>query len=124
MKFINYFINMTLLQVIFIVSAFIILLIWIDIARKQRFNFLHIFIFIAISLALLLFSIYPGILNKFWKIFWVQRGADVLVYLSIIFLIYFVLFLFNKIEKEKAKVTKLVREISFLEYELKNNDKK
>jgi len=115
---------MTLLQVIFIVSAFVILLIWIDIARKQRFNFLHIFIFIAISLALFLFTIYPNILNKFWQIFWVQRWADVLVYLSIIFLLYFVLFLFNKIEKQREKITHLTREISFLEYELKNNDKK
>jgi len=115
---------MTLLQVVFIVSAFVILLIWIDIARKQKFNFLHIFIFIAISLALILFTIYPHILTKFWNIFWVQRWADVLVYLSIIFLLYFVLFLFNKIENQKEKITKLSREVSFLEYELRNNDKK
>ena len=115
---------MTLLQVIFIISAFIILLIWFDIIRKQRFNFLHIFIFIAIALALIIFSLYPSILAILWKIFWTQRGADVLVYLSIIFLLYFVLFLFNKIEKQKEKITRLVREITILEYELKQNDKK
>ena len=115
---------MTLLQVFLIVWAFVILLVGLDIARRQKFNFLHIFVFIFIALVLTLFSFYPTLLNKFWKIFWVQRWADVLVYMSIIFLLYFVLFLFNKIEKEKSFTTKLVREISFLEYEYRKNDKK
>ena len=113
---------MTLLQIVFITSGFIIFLIGIDIARKQKFNFLHIFIFIGISIALVIFTLYPSILNKFWKLFWVQRWADVLVYLSIIFLLYFVLFLFNKIEKIKQDNTNIVREMAFLEFKFRNEN--
>ncbi len=116
---------MTLLQVIFIVSAFIILLLWLDIAKRQKFSFLHIFIFIFIAAALLIFSVFPSTLNFLWKIFGVQRGADVLVYLSIVFLLYFVLFLLNKIEKNRQDLTKLTRELAILEYKYRyKNDKK
>lgn len=103
---------MTLLQVFFIVSAFLLLLLWIDIAKKQRFNFLHIFLFIWISVWLLIFTLFPTILHKFWQIFWLQRWADVLVYISIIFLIYFVLFLFNKVEETNQDLTDTIRELS------------
>ena len=103
---------MTLLQVIFIVSAFVIFLLGIDIARRQKFNFLHVFIFIWISILLVIFTLYPPILNKVWEIFGTQRWADVLVYLSIIFLLYFALFLFNKIEKNREDITLLVRELA------------
>ena len=117
---------MTLLQVFFIVSWFTILLVWYDIYKKQRFNFLHIFIFIWIAFFLILFTFFPNFLNWFGRFVWVQRWADALVYMSIIFLLYFVLFLFNKIEKNKTDTTRLIREIAFLEYELrkhKNEDK-
>ena len=103
---------MNLLQVFFIVSAFLILILWIDIAKKQRFNFLHIFLFIWIAFALIIFTLFPKALASFWQIFWIQRWADVLVYISIIFLIYFVLFLFNKIEETNHAFTEMVREIS------------
>jgi hypothetical protein len=73
---------------------------------------------------LFIFTLFPDILNKFGKFVWVQRWADALVYMSIIFLLYFVLFLFNKIEKNKTDTTRLVRQIALLEYELKHNDKK
>jgi len=103
---------MTLLQVFFIVSAFLLLILWMDVARKQRFNFLHIFLFIWIAIALLIFTIFPHTLATFWQIFWIQRWADVLVYISIIFLIYFVLFLFNKIEETNQSFTETIRELS------------
>jgi len=115
---------MTLLQVFFLVSSFVILLLWYDIFRKQRFNFLHIFIFFVIWWALIVFTLFPNFLNKLGAFVWVQRWADALVYMSIIFLIYFVLFLFNKIEKNKVDTTRLVREIAILEYNLRKNDKK
>ena len=115
---------MTLLQVFFLVSSFVIVLLWYDIFKKQRFNFLHIFIFILSWGALLIFTLYPNFLDKLWHFVWVQRWADALVYISIIFLAYFSLFLFKKIEKNKSDTTKLIREIAILEYKLRNNDRK
>ncbi len=44
--------------------------------------------------------------------FGLQRGADLLVYSSIIFLIYFVLLLLRKLEHNKSDITQLVREIA------------
>lgn len=110
---------MNLLQVLFIVSAFLILILWIDIAKKQRFSFLHIFLFIWIAIALIVFTIFPSVLAWFGNIFWVQRWADVLVYISILFLIYFVLFLFNKIEENSSQLTSFIREFA-----LNNSNKK
>jgi hypothetical protein len=64
---------MNLLQLFFIVSGFTILLLGYDIYKKQRFNFLHIFIFIGIAVLLLIFTLFPEILQKFGKFVGVQR---------------------------------------------------
>lgn len=52
------------------------------------------------------------------KVTGVGRGVDVLVYLSIIFLFYYVLRQNNKIDLLEKQITKLVREIA------KNEQKK
>lgn len=106
---------MNLIEVFFIVSGVIIFILSIDIARRKKFNALHFFVFILVWAGLLIFTFFPWILDGIWYLFWLQRWADVLVYCSIIFLIYFVLLLLNKIEKNNEDITKLVREISILE---------
>jgi len=103
---------MSLLQVFFIVSGMLLLVISIDIAKKQKFNALHFLIFIFIWLGLIIFTFFPNILNYFWKIFGLQRWADLLVYWAIIFLLYFVILLLNKVEDNRSDLTKLIREIA------------
>ncbi|MDD2891801.1 MAG: DUF2304 domain-containing protein [Candidatus Gracilibacteria bacterium] len=115
---------MNLLQAFFIVSGFIIFIIAFDIAKRQKFNALHFLVFIGIGIGLFVFTIFPNILNKMGQIFGLQRGADVLVYVSIVFLFYFVLLLLNKTEKNREDVTRLVREISVLEDKLNQHDRK
>jgi cellulose synthase/poly-beta-1,6-N-acetylglucosamine synthase-like glycosyltransferase len=51
------------------------------------------------------------------QIFGLQRGADVLVYGSIIFLLYFVLLLLSKVENNKHSITKTVRELAIMSSE-------
>lgn len=109
---------MTLLQVFFIISWIIILILALDVARKQKFNALHFFVFILVWFWLLAFTFFPKILDKIWWVFWVQRWADVLVYSSIIFLVYFVLLLLRKVEKNSTNFTELIRELAI------NNSKK
>ena len=106
---------MNFLQVFFVVSGVVIFILGLDIAKKQKFNALHFLVFIGIGLGLLVFAIFPNALNKFGSFFGVQRGADVLVYTSIIFLLYFTLLLLNKAEKNREDITRLVREIGVLE---------
>ncbi|MBW7954803.1 DUF2304 family protein [Candidatus Gracilibacteria bacterium] len=103
---------MNLLQIFFVISGIILLLISLDIAKKKKFNALHFLVFISVGVFLPIFSFFPGILNRFGMFFGLQRGADLLVYASIIFLLYFVILLLNKIESTKEDLTKLIREIA------------
>ncbi len=110
---------MTLLEIFFIVSGIIILLLGIDIAKKEKFNALHFFVFLLIGFGLLVFSLFPWVLTAVGNAFGLQRGADLLVYVSIIFLVYFVLLLLRKIEQNRSDITKLVREMA-----IQNSSKK
>jgi len=103
---------MQILDIFFIISWLIILLLGLDVARRQKFNALHFFVFLAIGWGLLVFTFFPGALQSLGNIFGLQRGADLLVYVSIIFLIYFVLLLLRKIEDNKTDITRLIREIA------------
>lgn len=110
---------LNLLQVFFIVSGVIIFLLAIDIARKEKFNALHFVVFICIGLGLLAFTFFPSVLDGIGRLFWIQRGADVLVYSSIVFLLYFSLLLLSKVESWRDDITKLIREIA-----LQNSEKR
>ena len=100
---------MTLLAFFFIISGIIILILAIDISKKQKFNALHFLVFLWIWGWLLIFTIFPNVLNSIWNIFWVARWADVLVYGSIVFLLYFVLLLLNKHIENKDSLTDFIR---------------
>ena len=71
--------------------------------------------FSCLSSKLLVFTFFPWVLNIIWEFFWLPRWSDLLVYASIIFLIYFVLLLLSKVEQNNEDITKLVKEITFLE---------
>ena len=103
---------MNLLEFFFIISWVIILILSFDIAKKQKFNALHFLVFIWIWGGLLIFTFFPEVLKLIWNIFWLARGADVLVYTSIVFLLYFVLLLLTKHVSNRESITDLIREIA------------
>ncbi|MCH2188358.1 DUF2304 family protein [Candidatus Gracilibacteria bacterium] len=103
---------MNLLQLFFIISGVIIFILALDIARKQKFNALHFLVFLAIGSGLLLFTLSPSFLDFVGGIFGLQRGADALVYGSIIFLLYFVLLLLSKVEGNKNDMTYILRQLT------------
>lgn len=103
---------MNLLEFFFIISWIILFILSFDIAKRQRFNALHFLVFIWVGLGLVIFTFFPQFLNFIGSIFWLQRWADVLVYASIIFLLYFVILLLNKVEKNREDITTLLREIA------------
>ncbi len=110
--------SMTVLQWFFIISGIIIFLLAFDISKRQKFNALHFVVFLSVGAGLLLFTFFPSILDLVGRVFGIPRGADVLVYASIIFLMYFVLLLLSKSEKNKEDITRLVREVAILESKL------
>jgi len=103
---------MNLLDFFFIISGTLLFFISLDIAKKQRFNALHFFVFLSVAVWLLLFTFFPQILQSVGRFFWLARGADVLVYISIIFLTYFSLLLLSKHFETKEGITKLIRELA------------
>lgn len=113
---------MNLLEALFFVSGAIIFILALDISRRQKFNALHFLVFLAVGIGLLTFSFFPGALDLIGRIFGLPRGADVLVYTSIIFLFYFTLLLLAKNEKNREDITRLVREISLLESKIANSN--
>ncbi|PID83987.1 hypothetical protein CSB09_03055 [Candidatus Gracilibacteria bacterium] len=111
--------TVSLLEFFFIISGVIILIIAFDIAKKQKFNALHFLVFLGIGVGLVTFSFFPNILAFIGNLFGVARGADVLVYTSIIFLLYFVLLLLSKIVENKENVTTIVRDFAIEKSEKK-----
>lgn len=103
---------MTVLQIFFIISGFTILLVAYDIAKRERFNALHFLIFLVAGGGLLVFTFFPQALAMIGRVFGLERGAEVITYMSIIFLYYFVLLLLRKVERTREEVTKLVRELA------------
>lgn len=73
---------------------------------------MHFIVFFAVGSGLLVFSLFPSVLAGLWKLFWLQRGADLLVYSSIIFIFYFILLLLRKSEENMTHMTELVRELA------------
>ena len=77
--------------------------------RPTFFKTLVMTIFWSMVLVLIWF---PGIMGWLGEITGVGRGVDVLIYLSIIFLFYYILRQNNKIDKLEKDITKLIREIA------------
>lgn len=107
--------TLSLLQVSFVVSGTVLLLIALDIFRRKRFTFLHIFAFLWSGGLLIIFSLFPRVLDRLGQVMGTQRGADVLVYGGILFLMYFVLFLFRKIEAGETNFTLFIRQLALRE---------
>lgn len=103
---------MNLLQIFFTISWIILLILSIDVAKRRKFNALHFLVFIGVWIGLITFTFFPLALDKIGQFVWVQRGADLLVYASVVFLMYFSVLLLNKVEQVREDFTKLVREIA------------
>jgi len=64
------------------------------------------------GIALVFIWLPTNTIDKLGQLFGVGRGIDVLVYLSIIFLFYYIFRQSEKINKLEKEITKLVREIT------------
>ncbi|EKE28266.1 MAG: Glycosyltransferases involved in cell wall biogenesis [uncultured bacterium (gcode 4)] len=103
---------MNLLQFILIITWVIFFFFAIDSFERKRFNALHFVVFFWGTLLIMLFSLDVWLLNRFWSFFWVGRGADLLVYISIILLAYFYFEILNKITKQSLYTTRIITEQS------------
>lgn len=99
---------MSLLQFIIIVAALVFVLFGVDLYKRKKATLLHFLVFIGGGAVLALFGYDIQLLNKFGTYFGVARGADLIVYASIILLFYFFIDLYNRLTKDMTQLTKLI----------------
>jgi hypothetical protein len=78
-------------------------------------NILHFLIFFGGAGTIILFALDNALLNRFGHIFGLARGADVLVYGSLVILAYLYIDLLNKDTKSKFQLTKLISQLAINE---------
>lgn len=94
-----------------IITLIIVQLIFRVIKERTQF-FKLLFWCVFWSIALVFIWLPTNTIDKLGKVFGVGRGIDVLVYLSIIILFYYIFRQNDKINKLEKQITKLVREIA------------
>jgi hypothetical protein len=73
--------------------------------------------FIAVYGIVMLFVLFPSLLDLFESVFGVSSAINFIVYLSV-FVVYFLIFLlYQKTEDQRIEITKLTREIGYLKHE-------
>ncbi|HMS91499.1 MAG TPA: DUF2304 family protein [Candidatus Absconditabacterales bacterium] len=103
---------MSLLQFVVIVAAVVFVLFGLDLYKRKRMNVLHFFVFFAGGGILIVFALNQNLLNQFGSFFGIARGADLLVYIGLIFLAYIYINLFNNHTKDKFQLTRLVSQMA------------
>lgn len=100
---------MTRLEIIVVVTGVVFILFAIDLYQRRKFNLLHFLVFGWGAALILYFILIPGSLDRFWRTFGLARGADLIVYVSIIFLAYAFINIVNSGTKRDEERTILSR---------------
>jgi len=103
---------MNRLQIIIIVTGVVFILFALDLYQRKKFTFLHFLIFGWWVGSILFFLLNPTRLDTFGQIFGLARGADLIVYLSIIFLGYGYIEMINSLTKRDEQRTQLARSLA------------
>ena len=104
---------MTRLEIILIVTWVIFSFFAVDLYQRKKINTLHVAVFISWTTLVIYFAFVPWAIDIFGSYFGVARGADLIVYISIIVLAYIYVELLNKQSKTESQLTNLVSAHSF-----------
>lgn len=85
-------------------------------------NVLHFFVFFLGGGMVAVFSLNQNLLNQFGSFFGIARGADLLVYISLILLFYFYIDILNKHTKDRFQLTKLISQTAINEWYAQSKD--
>ncbi|HKL43790.1 MAG TPA: DUF2304 family protein [Candidatus Absconditabacterales bacterium] len=75
-------------------------------------NILHFLVFVLGSGSIILFAINNELLNSFGRFFGLTRGADLIVYGSLVVLAYFYVTLLNSHTKDKQELTRFISQLA------------
>lgn len=99
---------MTIFQLLVICTGAIFVLFAIDLYQRQKFNLLHFLVFFGGTAMIVVFSFKPALLQSVGSFFGVARGADIIVYVAIIFLAYLYFGIINQQTKYAYELTRIV----------------
>lgn len=102
--------------------TFLVILIWIKIFKQWQQNkvgLVSFLIWLVLWLVILLVFWQPDITTYLANFLGIGRGADLIVYLSIILIFYLIFKIFIRLDKTDKLITKLVREDA-----IKNGEKR
>lgn len=108
-----------LIQVILIIIIVLIVVRSYFQAKHNKISWQEFSLWLVIWLVAALIVIYPRLTSVLADFVGVGRGADLVIYISVVMLFYLIFRLLMRIENMEKDITKLVRELSFKN----NNDK-
>lgn len=114
---------MSLLQFVIIIAAVIFVFFGLDLYKRRKMNILHFFVFIVGGGLVILFGFNQDLLNNFGIFFGIARGADLLVYISLIVLFYFYISILNFQTKDKFQLTKFISQTAIDKGYAENKEK-
>lgn len=103
MSFLDFFFLFSGMGIFF--SAFRIL-------KKESFLWWHFVLFVSVGALLVTFTFLPESRDAIGRAFWVERGADALVYVSVVVLFFLIFLILQQQEKQRQDIAKLVREFA------------
>ncbi len=113
---------MSLLQFIILLAALVFILFGLDLYKRKKMNVLHFMVFFVGGALVVLFALNQHALDQFGKYFGVARGADLLVYFSLILLFYFYIEVLNKHTKDKFQLTRLISQLAINQWYAENKE--
>ena len=93
-----------------------------DLYKHKKMNVLHFLVFFLGGGMIVIFALNQKLLDQFGQFFGIARGADLLVYISLILLFYFYIDALNKITKDKFQLTRLISQTAINTWYEKNKD--
>lgn len=106
---------MDFISVFFTFLSLITLLYILYILKKlKRLPLIYEIFFLGVYIIILLLFLFPNILDLIQNTFGINSAINFIIYLSI-FILYFIVFiLYKKTEDQRVEITKLVREIAYI----------
>jgi hypothetical protein len=101
-----------LIQIILLIFIFFVFLRIISKAKRKEITLRETFFWVVFWLLVTGAVVFPRTTDIFAQKLGVGRGADLLVYLAVIFLFYLVFRVFVQLEKIEKDITKIIREIA------------
>ncbi len=108
--------KLSLLQIILVASTLILLYMIIDARRRRKLRIFHALVFIAWLTIILVTSFNQNLLAQLWTFVGVEKGADFIVYISIIFLGFVFFSLLQNVLKQQQEITRLCTAQALREY--------